>query len=139
MNFIWRVHPARENIFKTVAVSFFILLIGVLSALFMEHFFYFFFAVGVLFLGLGSFFLPTTFGVDEKGVIKKIAGQKWGKTWGFFKRYKVHEDGIFLSPIPHKSVLDRFQGWFLPTDDKSIKDFVLKMMESVNESAEQDK
>ena len=128
--FIWKIHPARESWARTTAVSALIVLVGVLSAMFMEHAFYFFFAVTVLFLGLGSYFLPTTWGVNEDGVVKKIAGQKWGKPWSFFRRFKVTESGIFLSPMAKAGVLDRFQGWFLPVKDEKIRGFIITKMET---------
>ena len=122
------MHPAKENIGRTIGIAIVIVLAGVFSAFYMGHSLFAVFAIVVLFLGLGQYFLPTTYGTDENGVIKKIAGQKWGKPWSYFLRHLVFEDGIFLSPMPKPSRLDKFRGWFLPVTDKKIRDFIILKM-----------
>jgi len=130
VEYIWKIHPARENSLKTGMTVFTIIIIGIVSAIFMENIFFGFLALVVMFLGLGSFFFQTEFGVNEKGVVKRIAGKKWGKPWSFFKKIRVFKDGVLLSPIEKDSVLDKYQGWFLPTKDKDIINFIKSMMEN---------
>lgn len=94
----------------------------------MDHIFFGILALIVLFLGLGSYFFPTKYGVNKTGVIREIVGQKWAKPWSYFRRIEMFKDGILLSPLPRPSALDKFRGWFLPIKDDEVKTYIKEMM-----------
>lgn len=103
---------------------------AMVSAIFMEHLFFGVLAFIVLTVGLGSYFLPTTYGVNSKGVVREIIGNKWAKPWTYFRRVVFFDDGVLLSPLPNASRLDKFRGWFLPTKDEEIRMFIREKMKS---------
>ena len=125
---IWQNHPARKYILQTITTIIIIIITGVASAIFMQSLYFGIFAALILFLGLGSYFLPTWYSVNQNGVVKKIAGQKWAKSWSFFRRIAVFDDGVLLSPLERASVLDKFRGWFLPTSDEKTIDYIRMKM-----------
>ncbi|MFP4459210.1 MAG: hypothetical protein ACLFSQ_06465 [Candidatus Zixiibacteriota bacterium] len=127
-SYIWTYHPAAENLLRTTLAIIVIIVSALVSAYYMEHVFFGFLALFVLFIGLGSYFFPTKYGVNEKGVVKEIVGQKWGKPWKYFRRKAFFDDGVLLSPLAKDSVLDKFRGWFLPTKNKEVRDFIREMM-----------
>lgn len=127
--FVWDIHPAREHPHRAAAILVIIIAAGIGSSWYMEQLYFGIFAVVVLFLGMGSFFFPSRYRVNPRGVVRKIAGMKWQKEWSYFARFNVLPDGLFLSPQPKPSALDNFRGWFLPTTDEKTKKFVVKMME----------
>jgi hypothetical protein len=127
---MWKIHPAFEQPKKTVLALFLLVLSAIAASFYMGNPFFGLLSFIVLFLGLGSYFFPTTYGVNKTGVIRSISGQKWAKPWHYFSRIVEHKDGIFLSPLTHSSFLDNFRGWFLPTKDDKIRDFIRTQMEN---------
>jgi len=70
---------------------------------------------GLLLLGsLSSFYLPTTYSIDDKGVGSKRILHKRKIEWDRVRSISDEENGVFLSPFPVKSRLENFRGIFLP-------------------------
>jgi hypothetical protein len=70
---------------------------------------------GLLLLGsLSSFYLPTTYIIDEKGVGSKRLLHKRELEWNRVRSVSDEDNGVFLSPFPVKSRLENFRGIFLP-------------------------
>jgi len=70
---------------------------------------------GLLLLGsLSSFYLPTTYIIDNKGAGSKRLLHKRKVEWERVRSISDEENGVFLSPFPIKSRLENFRGIFLP-------------------------
>ncbi len=72
------------------------------------------FAVIVLMGALTSFYLPTTYSLNEREASQsRVTGSKRIE-WSRVRSVSDEKDGLFLSPFPVKSVLENFRGLYLP-------------------------
>ncbi len=130
----WRVHPANENLTKTIVslifVAIFLLLIGIIYG-----FFWSLLGAIFLFISLYSYYFPTVYEItDEEVIIKTIFTTNKRKLAEFKKAY-FGKNGILLSPFKHKTFLNNFRGVFLllPEDRGKIVDFIKKRYYQDNE------
>ena len=73
------------------------------------------FVAAVILLGaLTSFFLPTTYILDESGAGFKRWFHRRRLSWSKVRSVVDERDGMFLSPFPVKSRLENFRGLYLP-------------------------
>ena len=92
----WIVFRAKENIRKTVIVGLFILALvvfvgiayGVVMALV---------AILVLALALNSYFLPTTYTFDQKGITTDKELFRYTRAWSEFRGYIRTSGGVVIS------------------------------------------
>lgn len=118
---IWRVHRARENPGKTVAVVIFILVLlgfslvyfGLVLALL---------AALILFVALNAYFLPITVRFSDGGIDIDKRLFRTHYDWGQFRKWYRTTGGIVLSPFAHKTYLNNFRGvhLLLPEDPSPI-------------------
>ncbi|MCX7994870.1 MAG: hypothetical protein N3A65_03735 [candidate division WOR-3 bacterium] len=108
----WQVHPARENITKTIISLFFVVTFIVLIAIF-YNLYWAFLGLIILFASLYSYYFPTTYEItDEEVIIKNIFTTQKRKL-NEFKKFYVGKNGVLLSPFKHKTFLNNFRGVFL--------------------------
>ena len=71
----------------------------------------------ILLISLTSFFLPTTYIINDSGagMNRWLFNRKIG--WDRIRSVNDEKDGIFLSPFPVKSRLENFRGLYLPYRD----------------------
>jgi len=113
----WRSHPARDNPVKMGTV----LTISVLAAIFAWFIagpFWAGMAVLVAFLALYSFWLPTTYTLDESGIEVKRFAYRRRFEWSRFRRWEVDKNGIFLGTFKNPSRLDPWRGVYLVAGQK---------------------
>ncbi|HEX7319518.1 MAG TPA: hypothetical protein VF399_04070 [bacterium] len=108
----WSIHPANDNIVKTV-----VSLVFIFSFLIFILIFYgpLLAALGLafLFVSLHSFYFKTTYEIDAESVsIKTVFGAQKRKLKEFKKLYKG-KNGVLLSPFKRKTFLNNFRGLFL--------------------------
>ncbi len=60
-----------------------------------------------------SYFVPTRYVLDGRGVHVDSLGRMRFRPWDEVKNLYVHRDGIFLSPFAKPSRLDPFRGTYL--------------------------
>lgn len=132
---IWRVHPANENITKTVVslifMIVFLVLIGVIYG-----FLWALLGAIFLFVSLYSYYLPTTYEITNDDVIIKTIFTIKRRRLTEFKKAYFGKNGVLLSPFKHKTFLNNFRGVFLllPKQSDEIVNFINKKYNHNNES-----
>ncbi|MEO0165441.1 MAG: hypothetical protein ABIL39_04815 [candidate division WOR-3 bacterium] len=108
----WQVHPAKENIPKTVISILFVVIFLFLIAVFYNLYWA---GLGFLFLfaSLSSYYFPTTYEITEDELIIKTPFTFQKRKLREFKKYYLGKNGILLSPFKHKTFLNNFRGVFL--------------------------
>lgn len=131
----WRVHPANENLTKTIIslifVVIFLVLIGIIYG-----FFWSLLGAIFLFISLYSYYFPTIYEINDEEVIIKTIFTTNKRKLAEFKKVYFGKNGILLSPFKHKTFLNNFRGVFLllPEDRDKIIDFIKKRYYQDNES-----
>lgn len=128
----WRIHPAKDNRRKLVLAL--VIIIPVLGWLwFSAGPFWAIFGLFLIFASLLSFFLPTEYSIDEKGIrIKKFIYTHY-RPVNEFKKIYILENGILFSPFKKKTFLNNFRGLFLlfPRDRDSVISYVNSMFHNL--------
>ncbi len=116
----WTVHPMRENPAK--GILFWFILAFVVWMVYWnikpsfsnaQSVFFTFFAALILLLSLTSFYLPTLFEINERGIlIKRLFYSKRFK-WEKVNSIKEERTGLFISPFAVRSRLENHRGLFL--------------------------
>lgn len=110
----WNSHPARERPLAAVLVVIFIfLLTAVIYKIMDNSIFMASMGCAILFVSLSSFFLPTTFTVDEKMVRIKYTFSSKERNFSAFRRQYPGARGVLLSPFLSPSRLENFRGFYL--------------------------
>ncbi len=71
------------------------------------------------FLSISSYYIRSTYKLDRIGVERRFLGLTDRREWGRFRSFYKLEGGILLSPFKGKSVLEKFRGFELPTQDNN--------------------
>ncbi len=121
----WQVFPAREYPKKTVGAAVFLVALHVFIFIFYGPF-WTIFALAVFFLALNSYFFPSSYILDNEGVLIVRWYSKHGRKWNEFRRVIFAKNGVVLSPFSRKTFLDNFRGihLLLPKDRQPILEFI---------------
>jgi hypothetical protein len=108
----WSVHPAKDNLVKTM-----ISLVFIFGFLIFILIFYgpllAFLGLAFLFVSLHSFYFKTTYEIDAESVnIRTVFGTQKRRLKEFRRIYEG-KNGILLSPFKRKTFLNSFRGLFL--------------------------
>jgi hypothetical protein len=131
-SFSWISHPAKERRVATVFVI-----------LFIHGIFFFVFSVtgsvimvliaGLIFLiTLSTYFLPTTYTVDEKTVSIKFQFSVKKRNLSAFRMMYPGRRGVLLSPFLAPSRLENFRGFYLRygKDNKTeVDEFLAELLD----------
>ncbi|MGB9720963.1 MAG: hypothetical protein ACPL28_05735 [bacterium] len=121
----WKIHPAKENIKKTILSTAFILIFVILIALFYNLYWA---LLGLVFLlaSLHSYYFPTIYEVTEDEITIKTIFSTQKRKLNEFKKFYIGKNGIHLSPFKHKTFLNNFRGVFLllPKEHTEIVNFI---------------
>jgi len=114
---VWVSHPARQ---KPVKLGLALGLTGVFCVIFwfLAGAFWVVITLLVVFLSLYSFWVPTTYTLDEKGVQVKRFLYKRFFPWDRFRRWEIDENGVFLGTFKNPSRLDPWRGLYLVDGNK---------------------
>ena len=109
----WTVHPLKAN--WKVSTVLIIFLIALCMAIYFSFNSLTFLIFSVVFLigSLSSFFLPTTYTLQDDCIIVKTIFRRSSRQWASFKRYYPEKKGVFLSPFPHPTRLENFRGLYV--------------------------
>ena len=132
----WSVHPARENIAKTVVSLFFIFAFLVYVSIFFGIVFA---VVGfiILFVSLHSYYFPTQYELtDTEIIVTKFFGTQ-RRMLNEFRMVYEGKNGILLSPFRRKTFLNQFRGIFVlvPRERVRIVEYVRKRIEAKRDEA----
>jgi len=131
-SFSWISHPAKERPVATVFVTLFILgifylVFNVTGSVMMVL------IAGLIFLiTLSTYFLPTTYTVDEKTVSIKYLFSLKERNLSAFRMMYPGRRGVLLSPFLAPSRLENFRGFYLRygKDNKTeVDEFLAELLE----------
>ena len=113
IKFEWTVHPLKAN--WKVSTVLIIFLIALCMAIYFSFNSLTFLIFSVVFLvgSLSSFFLPTTYALQDDCIIVKTIFRRSSRQWASFKRYYPEKKGVFLSPFLHPTRLENFRGLYV--------------------------
>jgi hypothetical protein len=122
----WTVHPLKTNWKVSTFLIVFLLALCVSIYISFNSFAFFILSIVFLFSSLSSFFLPTTYILQDDCIVIKSLFRKQSKQWDSFKRYYPDKNGVFLSPFLHKTRLENFRGLFvrLGNNREDVLDFI---------------
>ncbi|HGJ64843.1 TPA: hypothetical protein ENS27_05555 [bacterium] len=122
----WIDHPLKAN--WKVSIILIIFLIVLCSSIYISFDSITFLILSIIFLfcSLSSFFLPTTYIIDEEQIIVKFMFRNQTRKWDSFKRCYPDKNGVFLSPFSHKTRLENFRGLYirLGKNSEEVLDFI---------------
>jgi len=124
----WRVHPAAERPGLTAIVVLLLFGVSALAALWMHGVYWGVFALLVLLLSLESYFLPTRYRLDGRGVgVGKVFSQV-ERPWSAFRGAWFDRLGVTLSPFGRRNWLEPYRALRLrwgPPDASPGRDEVI--------------
>jgi hypothetical protein len=105
----WTAHPLLRRPGRGSVAAAVILVSAVLIGHFTRSAFWGLFTVGVLFLSLEGFFLPTRYEIQGEVLILRKAFSRSALSWSAFRR--VYEDrfGLTLSPFRRRTFLEPYR------------------------------
>lgn len=113
----WKLHPLKAN--WKISVILIMFLVGLCAFIYIsfDSFAFLILSVAFLFGSLSSFFLPTTYIIQENCIIVKSLFRKQSKEWNTFKKYYPDKNGVFLSPFSYRTRLENFRGLYIRLGD----------------------
>ncbi|MEA2076421.1 MAG: hypothetical protein U9O95_00195 [Candidatus Marinimicrobia bacterium] len=109
----WKIHMARRNPSRAIAVAILILICSYFIFYTMEDFFFTFIATFVLIIMVLPYYLPTTYMLTEKGVRRKMLFSNQSRAWSEFNRYDSNKNTIKLYTMKQSSRLDNYRSFLL--------------------------
>ncbi len=130
----------KENIGKSVI--FWVVLIFTIWAVYWNIGSVLFTIVAALLLlgSLSSFFLPTNYSLNDKGVRSDRLFHHRSMSWDRVRSISLDGNGMFLSPFPSRTRLENFRGLFLPfrqnkeTIIETVHQYKSELLETQNEN-----
>ena len=122
----WKIHMARRNPSRAIAVAILILICSYFIYYTMEDFFFTLIATFVLVVMVLPYYLPTTYTLTEEGVIRKMLFSNQHRSWREFNRYDTDKNTVKLYTMKQSSRLDNYRS-FLIICNKN-KDEVIKIV-----------
>lgn len=128
----WTVHPLKANWKVSIALIAFLIAINITIYFSFEGITFLFLSVVFLFGSLSSYFLPTTYILNNEGITVKSIFRKSTRNWNYFKSYYPERKGVFLSPFPQPSRLENFRGLFVRFNNNrtEVMEFIKQMLNS---------
>jgi hypothetical protein len=125
----WRVFRARETPVRTLFVTLFVIAVLVI-ALAYYGLAMCLVALLVLFLALNSYYLPTTYTLNEKGITTDKLLFHYTRGWNEFRSHVRTSGGVVVSPFRNWTYLDNFRGihLLLPRDPKPVLDYLAQRL-----------
>ena len=124
----WVVWPARAHLLRGLAVLAFILVISVCVYFAMDSQVYAGITFFTLIVAVSPFYLPTSFRVDETGILVDSLLGRRHKPWATLKAFfRDGERGVLLSPVARYNLPARTRGFYLPFQDN--REQVLALVE----------
>lgn len=136
--FIWTSHPATHNGKRTSLLILLLLVIFVAVYFTTRSSVLTVVAVFIMFGSLSTFFLPTSYAMDEKGVyIKTLSGIRSGN-WEKYRSFYPDKNGVFLSPFTRPRRIENFRGIYIRFSENrtEVLAFVERSIKSANRREE---
>jgi hypothetical protein len=123
----WRCHPVKRRPAMSVAVTAFIMVVGVLVHYATESRLLGILAAVILLASLAKFYFPTVYRLTNHGVTVKTTTQTLVKPWSMYRSFYPDKNGVLLSPFGRPSRLETFRGIYLMFNNN--RDEVLAFIE----------
>jgi hypothetical protein len=109
----WVCHPLKRKPLVSVAVTLFIIAVGV--TIYMTTYSRLFTVLGlvILLMSLAKFYFPTRFKLSDRGITIKTTTQTIFKEWRIYRSCYADKKGILLSPFVEPSRLENFRGLYV--------------------------
>ena len=124
----WKIHMARRNPSRAIAVAILILICSYFIYYTMEDFFFTLIATFVLIIMVIPYYLPTTYLLTEVGVTRKMLFSKQSRAWSEFNRYNSDKNTIQLYTMKKSSRLDNYRSFLLICNKN--KEQIIKIVEN---------
>ncbi len=105
----WAAQPVRRQPVRGVLVGAGIVVAGVLLGLWMRSMVWGLFALGLLFISLEAFFLPTRYELGAEGVRIRRGFSDGRHAWKEYRRVYADRHGLTLSPYRRRTVLEPYR------------------------------
>lgn len=125
----WRIFRAQETPVRTILVTLFVIAVIVIALLYYGPIMGLV-ALLVLFLALNSYYLPTTYTLNERGITTDKLLFHYTRGWSEFRSYVRTSGGVVVSPFRNWTYLDNFRGihLLLPRDAKPVLDYLTQRL-----------
>ena len=112
----WTCHPMRRRPWVTIAVTLFIIVMGlvVYFATFSNAFTVL--TLVILYASLAKFYFPTRYRMSERGIQVKTMTQTLVKNWSMYRSFYPDKNGVLLSPFTRPTRLENFRGLYVMYD-----------------------
>ena len=130
----WKIHMARRNPSRAIAVAVLILICSYFIYYTMEDFFFTFIATFVLIIMVLPYYLPTTYILTEAGVRRKMLFSNQDRAWSEFNRYDTDKNTIKLYTMKQSSRLDNYRSFLLicNKNKEQVVEIVEKQLSSID-------
>jgi hypothetical protein len=128
----WKVHPLASNPKKSALLVLIIAVVLVTVQISFGEVFWTVFSAFILLIWLARYFFPTKYEFENEAVRVHFLGHVRERRWEEFRRFEVHNNGIFLSPYAKPNFLDNLRGLFIlfQNNDSEVVEFVREKIEN---------
>ncbi len=109
----WVCHPAKKNIYVTVAVTLLIVLLVVIVYYMTYSPWFAILGFIILYASLSAFYFPTRYKLTDEGIFIKTTFQTQSKKWSQYRSCYPDKNGILLSPFVRPTRLENFRGIYI--------------------------
>jgi len=122
----WVCHPLKRRPLVSVAVTLFVVVVGVLVYLGTASNAFTVLALVVLLASLAKFYFPTRYRLTESGFHVMTTTQKLFREWEMFRTFHPDKNGVLLSPFTRRTRLENFRGYYMmfESNREEVLDFV---------------
>lgn len=115
----WTSHPLKRRPLVSVAVTLFIIFIGLIVHSLTASTFFTTAALIIMLGSLGRFYFPTGYILTESQVTIKSTTHTITRNWSTYRSFYTDNNGILLSPFTEPSRLENFRGVYMIFNDNA--------------------
>ena len=127
----WSSHPVKRKTTVSILVVLFLLAVWVVVYVTTSSILLTGLAVIIMLGSMSSFFLPTSYELDQKKVKIRFFFTNREREWSAFRSFYVDKNGVLLSPFAKRSRLENFRGVYVRFghNKDQVVDFVRSKIE----------
>jgi hypothetical protein len=109
----WTCHPVRRRPLVSLAVTLFVVMIGVVVYMATASNVFTVLTLVVLYASLAKFYFPTHYRFTGHGIEVKTTTQKLFKPWSMYRSMYPDKNGVLFSPFTRPTRLENFRGMYV--------------------------
>ena len=127
----WSSHPVKKKTLVSILVVLFLVVVWLVVYVTTSSILLTGLAVIIMLGSMSSFFLPTSYELDQKKVKIRFFFTNRQREWSAFRSFYVDKNGVLLSPFAKKSRLENFRGVYVrfSRNKDQVVDFVRSKIE----------